>query len=95
MLKSKDADKWFLRNFHSYVDQSFDEKIVNLIKNNNLKADKILEIGCANGNKLNQYAKLLCSKKNYGIDVSKKAILNGTKKYKNLNLLNISRGFHY
>ena len=44
------------------------------IKNNNLKKDKILEIGCADGNKLNQYSKLLKSKKNYGIDLSKKAM---------------------
>ena len=89
-VKNKEADRWFLRNIHSYNDNSFDERIINLIKNNNLKADKILEIGCADGNKLNQYSKLLKSKKNYGIDLSKKAILNGKKKYKNLNLLNIS-----
>ena len=55
-----------------------------------LKAKNILEIGCANGNKLYQYSKLLNSKNNYGIDLSKKAILNGKLKYKNLNLLNIS-----
>ena len=90
ILKNKEADKWFLRNIRSYNNNSFDERIINLIKNNNLKADKILEIGCANGNKLNQYSKLLKSKKNYGIDLSKEAILNGKKKYKNLNLLNIS-----
>ena len=89
-IKNKVADRWFLRNIHSYNDNPFDERIINLIKNNNLKADKILEIGCADGNKLNQYSKLLKSKKNYGIDLSKKAILNGKKKYKNLNLLNIS-----
>ena len=90
IVKNKEADKWFLRNIRSYNNNSFDERIINLIKNNNLKADKILEIGCANGNKLNQYSKLLKSKKNYGIDLSKEAILNGKKKYKNLNLLNIS-----
>ena len=90
IVKNKSADKHFLRNIYSYNDNSFDERITNLIKNNNLKANKILEIGCANGNKLNQYSKLLKSKKNYGIDLSKKAILSGKKKYKNLNLLNIS-----
>ena len=89
-IKNKEADKWFLRNMHKLFDNSFDGRIINLVKNNNLKADKILEIGCANGYKLNQYSKLLKSKKNYGIDLSKKAIVNGKKKYKNLNLLNIS-----
>ena len=90
MIKKKHADKYFLRNIHLYNNDLFDQRIINLIKLNNLNADKVLEIGCANGNKLNQYSKLLKSKKNYGVDLSKKAILNGKKKYKNLNLLNIS-----
>ena len=90
MIKKKHADKYFLRNIHFYNNDLFDQRIINLIKLNNLNADKVLEIGCANGNKLNQYSKLLKSKKNYGVDLSKKAILNGKKKYKNLNLLNIS-----
>ena len=90
IIRKKAADKYFLRNFHLYNDDLFDQKIVNLIKINNVKADKVLEIGCANGNKLNQYSKLLKSKKNYGVDFSKKAILNGKKRYKNLNLLNFS-----
>ena len=89
-IKNADADSWFLRNKTSYDDNSFDEKILNLININNLKVDKILEIGCANGNKLNQFSKILKSKKNYGVDLSKKAILNGKKKYKDLDLLNIS-----
>ena len=90
IIKKKEADKYFLRNIHSHNDNLFDQKIVNLIKINNVTADKVLEIGCANGNKLNQYSKLLQSKKNYGVDLSKKAILDGGKKYKNLKLLNIS-----
>ena len=90
IIRKKAADKYFLRNIHFYNSELFDQKIVNLIKINNLNAEKVLEIGCANGNKLNQYSKLLKSKKNYGVDLSKKAILNGKKKYKNLNLLNIS-----
>ena len=63
IIRKKAADKYFLRNFHLYNDDLFDQKIVNLIKINNVKADKVLEIGCANGNKLNQYSKLLKSKK--------------------------------
>jgi len=90
LLKGGDADRWFSRNFNSLNDNVSSEKIKNLIKINNLKADKILEIGCANGFKLNLYSKLLRSKKNYGIDISKKAIQHGKKNYKNLNLLNIS-----
>ena len=90
MIRNKAADKYFLRNIHLYNNELFDQKIVNLVKINNIIADKVLEIGCANGNKLNQYSKILKSKKNYGVDLSKKAILNGKKKYKNLNLFNIN-----
>tara|TARA_Y100000022_G_scaffold199972_1_gene213828 strand:+ start:918 stop:1577 length:660 start_codon:yes stop_codon:yes gene_type:complete len=90
LVKKKAADKFFLRNKKFYEKNLIDKKITDLIKVNSLKAKNILEIGCANGNKLYQYSKLLNSKNNYGIDLSKKAILNGKLKYKNLNLLNIS-----
>ena len=45
ILKNKKADKWFLRNVDFYNDDSLDEGIINLIKSNNIKADRILEIG--------------------------------------------------
>ena len=90
LIKNKEADDFFLRNIKHYNENLFDEKIINLIKTNNLKAEKVLEIGCANGKYLNQYSKLLKSKKSYGVDLSKKAIGDGKRKYKNLNLLKIS-----
>ena len=90
LIKNKEADDFFLRNIKHYNENLFDEKIINLIKTNNLKAEKVLEIGCANGKYLNQYSKLLKSKKSYGVDLSKKAIEYGKRKYKNLNLLKIS-----
>ena len=49
-----------------------------------------MEIGCANGKNLNQYSKLCNSKKSYGIDLSKKAINDGKRRFKNLKLLNLS-----
>ena len=87
-IRKKEADKYFLRNKDSLSVK--DEKIFNLIKINSIKANNILEIGCANGNKLNQYSKLCKSKKSYGVDLSKKAILDGKRRYKDLKLLNIS-----
>ena len=90
LIQNKEADDFFLRNIKHYNENLFDEKIINLIKTNNLKAEKVLEIGCANGKYLNQYSKLLKSKKSYGVDLSKKAIEDGKRKYKNLNLLKIS-----
>ena len=90
ILKNEAADEYFLRNFKIADDKTLNKKFMSLIEMSNLKPDKILEIGCCNGNKLNQYSKLLKSKINYGVDFSKKAILDGKKKYKNLDLLNIS-----
>lgn len=93
LVKKNEADKFFTRNKSYYTNQSFDwidKKISDLIRINSIQAKNILEIGCANGNKLNQYSKLCNSKKSYGIDLSKKAILDGKQRYKNLKLLNIS-----
>ena len=89
-IKTKEADEWFLRNYKSLKNDELNFKMISLIKNNNISSKSILEIGCANGVKLNQYSNILKTKINYGVDLSKKAILDGGKKYKNLNLLNIS-----
>ena len=93
LVKKKEADNYFIRNKSVYKKTSInliDKKISDLIEINSIQVNNILEIGCANGNNLNHYAKLCNSKKNYGIDLSKKAILDGKRRYKNLKLLNIS-----
>ncbi len=90
LVKKKEANKYFERNKNHFEKNLIDEKIISLIKDNRLRAKNILEIGCANGNKLQQYAKLCKSKKIYGVDLSNKAIKDGKKKYKNLKLFNIS-----
>ena len=79
LVKKKEANKYFLRNKKHFEKNLIDEKIISLIKDNHLKANSILEIGCANGNKLHQYAKLCKSKKIYGVDLSNKAIKDGKK----------------
>ncbi len=90
LVKQKEANRYFSRNKKELQKNLIDKKINNLIKENNLKADSILEIGCTNGNKLNQYAQLCNSKENFGVDLSKQAIKDGKKRYKKLKLLNIS-----
>ena len=90
LIKKKEADNFFLRNKQYFKKDSLDKNLLNLIKNNSLKASNILEIGCANGNRLFQLSKLLKSKINYGVDLSKKAIQDGKKNYKKISLLNIS-----
>ena len=89
LIKKKEADRYFERNKNQNLNL-IDKKIFELIRINSIKANNILEIGCNDGNKLNQYSKLCNSKKSYGVDLSKKAILSGKQKYKNLKFLNIS-----
>ena len=89
LIKKKEADRYFIRNKNN-TPNLIDKKILDLIRINSIKANNILEIGCGNGTKLNQYSKLCNSRKSYGIDLSKKAILNGKRNYKDLKLLNIS-----
>ena len=90
LLKKKYSDKYFLRNKFSYNSDSVDDKVLNLLKTNSIKAKNILEIGCFNGTKLNHYSTICKSKKIYGVDISKKAIKDGKLRFRNLKLLNLS-----
>ena len=54
LVKKKEANKYFERNKNHFEKNLIDEKIISLIKDNRLRAKNILEIGCANGNKLQQ-----------------------------------------
>ena len=82
LLKLKEANKYFKRNPNVQKDNY---GIINLCSINNLKPKSILEIGCANGIRLNDYSNILRIKTNYGIDISSKMLEVGNKKLKNLN----------
>ena len=90
LLLVKNKNNWFYRNKKNIINQNDDEHINELIRINNLKAKNILEIGCSNGYKLIQYKELLKSNNCFGVDLSREAILDGKKRYKNLKLLNLS-----
>lgn len=98
IVKIKEGDNYFKRNTNFYNPSKKisgggevrDLRIIDLIKQNNLKPKSILEIGCATGIKLNQYQENLKTNINYGIDLSSKAINFGKKKYKKLKLLKLS-----
>ena len=81
---------YFYRNKKNIINHNDDEYINELIRINNLKAKNILEIGCSNGFKLIKYKELLKSNNCFGVDLSKEAIFDGKKRYKNLKLLNLS-----
>ncbi len=90
IVKKKEADKYFTRNLDFFNSSKNDYRIVDLIKVNKIKPNSILEIGCANGIKLNEYQINLNSRINYGIDLSSKAIKSGKKKFKKLKLIKMS-----
>lgn len=91
IIKKTEADNFFKRNRNFYNRKVVtDSRIKNLIQESNLKANNILEIGCANGEKLLHYRNLLKPKKIFGIDLSSSAIQDGKKKYKFVNFLKLS-----
>ncbi len=89
IIKASEGNKYFERNKIYEYDFDF-KKINNLIKSSNLKANSILEIGSANGRALDIYDKLLKPKKLFAVELSKKAIKDGKKKYKKIKFFNIS-----
>jgi SAM-dependent methyltransferase len=108
LLKKSEANKYYKRNMYYYNEgrdlPSFEKNkiepggstdfIIDCFKTTKIKVNNILEIGCANGRKLEKYKAYFKSKKQYvncyGIDLSSLAIKNGKKKYKNLKLFNYS-----
>jgi ubiquinone/menaquinone biosynthesis C-methylase UbiE len=90
IVKKKEADKYYIRNIKIYENNSEDLRLSNILKLNLIKGNTILEIGCCNGKRLDQYRKYLGSHKTIGIDLSKKAINEGKKLYKKITFKNIS-----
>ena len=90
IIKNKEADKYYLRNIDYYNNASDDIKLEKFLNLNLIKGKKILEIGCCNGKKLDQYRRYLKSSKTIGIDLSKKSISEGKKLYKRITFKNIS-----
>lgn len=90
LVKKREGNKYFLRN-KKYDELNYNENNwFNVIQDYNLKPKKILEIGCGAGHKLNYLSEQLKTQYNYGVDISKKAIIYGKKKYKKIKLYNIS-----
>jgi ubiquinone/menaquinone biosynthesis C-methylase UbiE len=96
LVKNKEGDNYFNRNIKSseiYNKMHNKEyfKIIDLIKTTKINPKNILEIGCGTGIKLDFIRKELKISKNcIGIDLSKKAINYGTKKFKDLKLYRMS-----
>lgn len=90
IFKKKEADKYYQRNIKHYKKNSEDQRLSKFLNLDLIQANTILEIGCCNGKKLDQYRRYLKSSKTIGVDVSKKAINEGKKIYKEIIFENIS-----
>jgi len=91
IIKAKgEVDKFYLRNIKNHKNNSDDQRLSNILKLNLVKGNTILEIGCSNGKRLDQYRRCFGSHKVIGIDLSKMAINEGKKLYKKIIFKNIS-----
>ena len=86
IFSASEGDQWFNRNKESYsIQNSEDDKIIQLLKAIELYPRKVLEIGCSNGNRLSLFREAFNSKC-WGIDPSFKAIEDGKKRYSEISL---------
>ena len=92
MVKQKDVflasegDAWYQRNKSHYesLPENHDS-LLDFVKVQELKPKKVLEIGCANGRRLNLFEKEF-NAECFGIDVSSSAIKDGSTLFPSLNL---------
>ncbi len=84
-LKSE-ADQWFDRNKELYDSQEEkDDRIIQILKSIELLPQKVLEIGCSNGNRL-ALIRTVFQAECWGIDPSSKAISEGKKRFPEIAL---------
>lgn len=83
---ANEADQWFTRNNQFYEKTKNDTGIIiQSLKEIEIVPKKVLEIGCSNGVRLNNFNKIIGSEC-YGIDPSAKAIEDGKKQFPNISL---------
>ena len=90
IVREKEADNYYIRNIKNYKNKCEDQRLSNILKLNSIKGNAILEIGCCNGKRLDQYRRCLGSHTTIGVDLSKKAIREGKKLHKKITFKNIS-----
>jgi len=90
IVRKKEADNYYIRNIKNYKNKCEDQRLSNILKLNSIKGNTILEIGCCNGKRLDQYRRCLGSRTTIGVDLSKKAIREGKKLHKKITFKSIS-----
>jgi ubiquinone/menaquinone biosynthesis C-methylase UbiE len=85
-----EADAWFDRNKHAVIQNVMgggrNDSIVNLLQKYNISLDKVLEIGCSAGYRLNDIKNCYPNCEVYGIDPSQKAIEFGKQHFPDAHL---------
>lgn len=84
VFTSGEADRWFERN-RLVLKPQRDDPIVRAVEVLGLRPQRILEIGCANGWRLERL-RLLCGADCWGIEPSAKAIAEGQARFDQLKL---------
>ena len=83
-----EGDGWFKRNEQSLSQKGDDRVNLDILIPFLEKENKILEIGCSNGENLNYFQKKLPNYKLdlYGVDPSKESVKSGNQKFKEIKL---------
>lgn len=83
---NKEGDNWFNRNLDTISGNDIkNDKVISIMESLNIRPGKVLEIGCANGYRLNEINKKYNCEV-FGIEPSAKAVEAGIIKYSNINL---------
>ena len=86
IFSTSEGDQWFNRNLNSNnANKDNDDKIIQTLQSIELLPNKVLEIGCSSGKRLN-LIKNAFSADCWGIDPSPKAIEAGKKEYSEISL---------
>jgi ubiquinone/menaquinone biosynthesis C-methylase UbiE len=84
-----EGDEWFFRNSNSIANYNSEEDaVINLMKDYNLKAQTLLELGCSAGYRLNAIKEYFPDSIICGLEPSKLAIEYGLKNYPEINFVN-------
>ncbi|MEJ2170832.1 MAG: class I SAM-dependent methyltransferase [Desulfobacterales bacterium] len=86
IFRIEEGDRWFDRNRKSSNSgKDTADDIISLIKLNELSPERVLEIGCSNGQRL-ELIRNAYQAECYGIDPSSKAIADGKNRYPKISL---------
>lgn len=85
IFKDSEGDQYFRRNVSMSEGKDDVIDIPKVLKHIHISPNRVLEVGCSNGHRLNQFEKCF-NAECYGIDPSHEAIEHGKKEYPHIHL---------